>query len=144
MLVALMMLVAVALQAAFVTSAGASSEHPTAEEIAPLVMCPTCDSTLDRSDSPAAERMRAQVAAHIAKGETRSEVLDSLVAEYGGDESILATPPKHGRGLLAWLPPALVALALVIGGAFTIRRWRRAAGARGGEETTMAGDAGDQ
>ena len=119
----------------------ASQAKPTVPEISTLVMCPTCDTTLDRSDSPAAERMRALVRKHVKAGETRDQILLALVAEYGGDESILATPPRHGSGLIAWLPPAIAGLVLVLVGGLTIVRWRRAGARRiAAEAAVVHGD----
>jgi cytochrome c-type biogenesis protein CcmH/NrfF len=95
------------------------------DDIASTVMCPSCDTTLDQSNSPAAQRMRVWVTAAVDAGWTEEEIRDGLVAEYGGDESILATPRASGAGLLVWLVPALVALAALLVGTFSLRRWRR-------------------
>jgi cytochrome c-type biogenesis protein CcmH/NrfF len=97
----------------------------TVDAVSSTVMCPTCDTTLDQSNSPAAERMRTWIAVAVQQGWTAEEIRTGLVKEYGGDESILATPRAHGIGLAAWLVPAvLAALALVIG-TVVVRRWRR-------------------
>ncbi|MBC7645343.1 MAG: cytochrome c-type biogenesis protein CcmH [Thermoleophilia bacterium] len=122
----------------------ASQAKPTVSEVSALVMCPTCDTTLDRSDSPAAERMRILVREHIKAGETRDEVLRELVQEYGGDESVLATPPRHGSGLIAWLPPAIAGLVLAAVGGMTIIRWRRAGALRLAATDGAAGAVSEQ
>jgi len=78
---------------------------------------------------------------HVKAGETRDQILLALVAEYGGDESILATPPRHGSGLIAWLPPAIAGLVLVLVGGLTIVRWRRAGARRiAAEAAVVHGD----
>jgi cytochrome c-type biogenesis protein CcmH/NrfF len=101
--------------------AHASERHPTQAELEGEVMCPVCGTTLDQSSSPAAQQIKRVIARGIAAGETKSQIEDRLVANYG--ESILAAPPHHGFGLLAWwLPIAgiLVAAALVGAGVW---RW---------------------
>jgi len=105
--------------------AAASEERPTLEELERELVCPTCDTTLALSNSPIAERMRAFIRARIAAGETKSEIKDRLVAEFG--EEVLAAPPKRGFNLLAWVLP-LVGLALAaIALAVLARRWVRSA-----------------
>ena len=97
----------------------------TVDAVSSTVMCPTCDTTLDQSNSPAAERMRTWIAVAVQQGWTAEEIRAGLVKEYGGDESILATPKAHGIGLAAWLVPAVLAALALVGGGFAIRRWRR-------------------
>jgi cytochrome c-type biogenesis protein CcmH len=104
--------------------AHASEQHPTQAELEGEVMCPVCGTTLDQSDSPAAQQIKRIIARGIAAGDTKSEIKARLVANYG--DSILAAPPHRGFGLLAWwLPIAgiVVAAALVGFGAW---RWSRA------------------
>ena len=119
------MLALVALGAIGAAPAAASDRHPTLEEVSKDVMCPTCGTTLERSDSPAAERMRVYIRARIADGWTRQQVVDGLVAEYGGDESILASPRRQGLGLVAWVGPLAMLLVALVGGAVVVVRWRR-------------------
>jgi cytochrome c-type biogenesis protein CcmH/NrfF len=127
------------------TSAGAPAIHlehrrdarqTSVDAVSGTVMCPSCDTTLDQSNSPAAARMRAYVTAAVAAGWTADEIRDGLVHEYGGDESILAVPRARGIGLLAWVVPALVVGVALIGGVVLMRRWRGQSGANPG-----AGDA---
>jgi cytochrome c-type biogenesis protein CcmH len=104
--------------------ARASEQHPTQAELEGEVMCPVCGTTLDQSNSPAAEQIKRLVARRIAAGDTKSEIEDRLVANYG--ESILAAPPHQGFGLLAWwLPIAGIVLAAAAVG-FGAWRWSRA------------------
>ena len=86
-------------------------------------MCPTCHTTLDQSSAPIADRIRTFIRARIAAGATKSEIKDALVQEFG--ESVLASPPKRGFNLFAWvLPPvAVVAGAGVL--AVLAVRWSR-------------------
>jgi cytochrome c-type biogenesis protein CcmH len=106
--------------------AQASEGRPTQSELEGEVMCPVCGTTLDQSNSPAAEQIKRLIANRIAAGDTKSQIKDRLVAEYG--EAILAAPRHQGLGLLAWwLPVAgiVVAAALVGFGAW---RWSRGRG----------------
>ena len=107
----------------FAGPAVASESQPTLAELETEVMCPTCHTTLDQSSAPIADRIRAFIRARIAAGATKSEIKDALVQEFG--ESVLASPPKRGFNLLAWvLPPvAVVAGAGVL--AVLAVRWSR-------------------
>jgi cytochrome c-type biogenesis protein CcmH/NrfF len=83
-----------------------------------------CGTTLDQSSSPAAQQIKRVIAKGIAAGQTKSQIEDRLVAEYG--DAILAAPPRHGFGLLAWwLPIAGIVVAAVVVGAGAWR-WSRA------------------
>jgi cytochrome c-type biogenesis protein CcmH len=95
--------------------------RPTLADLEGEVMCPVCNTTLDQSSSPEARRIEALISARIAAGDSKSEIKDVLVAEYG--PSILAAPPKKGFNLLAWLLPfvALFGGGLVLG--FLAWRW---------------------
>jgi len=107
----------------FVPAAHASERHPTLAELEGEVMCPVCETTLDQSSSPAAQQIKRVIATRIAAGDTKTQIKNRLVAEYG--DAILAAPPREGFGLVAWwLPVAgIVAAAVVVGiGAW---RWAR-------------------
>ena len=103
--------------------AAASEEKPTLAELERETVCPTCNTTLEMSRSPIADRMRGFIRRRIAAGDTKSEIKDALVAEFG--DEVLAAPPRRGFNLLAWLLPlggcALAAVVL----ATAARRWAR-------------------
>ncbi|HXV58041.1 MAG TPA: cytochrome c-type biogenesis protein [Gaiellaceae bacterium] len=104
-------------------AAGASEQKPTLAELEKELICPTCQTTLELSNSPVAERMRVFIRQRIAAGDTKSEIKDALVAQFG--EAVLAAPPKSGFNLLAWLLP-LAGGAVAIGAvAVALRRWSR-------------------
>jgi len=94
---------------ALAPAALASERHPTLSELEGEVMCPVCNTTLDQSSSPAARQIEAVISRRIAAGDTKSEIKERLVAEYG--PQILAAPPREGFDLLAWLLPIGGALA---------------------------------
>ncbi len=120
-------LVAVVLALVAAAPALASEEHPTLAELEAEVTCPTCKTTLALSDSPIAERIRAFIEERIAAGETKSEIKEALVDQFG--EAVLNAPPKSGFNLLAWvLPFAGLAVAAGVVGALAWR-WTRGGGA---------------
>ena len=92
-----------ALALALAAPALASERHPTLTELEGEIMCPTCQTTLDQSSSPIAERMKAYIRRRIAEGATKSQIESELVAQFG--EAVLASPPAKGFDLLAWLLP---------------------------------------
>ena len=101
----------------------ASEQHPTLHELEGQLMCPTCQTPLDMSESPAANRIRAFIVKRIEAGDTRTEIMDKLVVQFG--PGIRAAPPASGFGLLAWVLP----LVLLVGGGAVIGvyawRWSR-------------------
>ncbi len=84
-------------------------------------MCPVCETTLDQSDAPVAQRMKAFIRERIAAGDTEQEIKDALVSEFGS--GVLATPPKSGFGLLVWLLPLGALFAGLITVVLLVRRW---------------------
>jgi cytochrome c-type biogenesis protein CcmH len=102
----------------------ASERRPTQAELERELVCPVCKpATLDQSNSEIALRMKAVIAERIAAGDTKSEIKDYLVAQFG--EQVLAAPPRSGFNWLAWvLPFAGLGLgAAAIG--FAAWRWTR-------------------
>ena len=107
---------------------------PNAADLEAEIVCPVCQTTLDQSNAPVAERMKTYIRVRIAAGDSEQEIKDALVAEFGPE--VLAEPPGGGFGLLAWLLPlgALLGGAVAVG--LLIRVWsRRAAGPDPGDET---------
>jgi cytochrome c-type biogenesis protein CcmH len=87
------------------------------------VMCVVCNEPLAVSQSPQADRERDFINALIAKGDTKHQIEQALVVQYG--QSVLALPPAHGFNLTVYvLPPAIVLLGAA-GLAFALPRWRR-------------------
>jgi len=114
--------------------AAASERHPTLGELEGEVMCPTCKTTLDQSSAPIANRIRQFITTRIAAGDTKSQIKQKLVAQFG--PAILAEPSRHGFNLLAWVLP-FVAIGLGAAAlAWLVWRWsrrREAAPAAAGE-----------
>jgi cytochrome c-type biogenesis protein CcmH len=109
---------------AIVPAALASEARPTLADLEDEVMCPVCPGeTLEQSSSPAALQVERFIAVRIQAGDSKQEIKDRLVDQYG--PRILAAPPKEGFDLLAWVLPLAGALggALVLG--FAAWRWSR-------------------
>jgi cytochrome c-type biogenesis protein CcmH len=121
----------VALLAALVLApaAAASERHPTQSELESEVVCPACHTTLDQSDSAIAQRMKAFIAARIRAGDTKSQIENALVAQFG--QAVIAKPATHGFDLLAWVLPiaGLLVGAAVVG----VAAWRWSRGAPRGQ-----------
>ena len=105
----------------------ACDSHPSQSKLEGEVMCPVCGTTLDQSQSPAAEQIKRVIAGRIAAGDSDCLIKDRLVSEYG--DAILAAPRDRGFGLLAWwVPLGGILLAAVLVGA-GVWRWSRGRGA---------------
>jgi cytochrome c-type biogenesis protein CcmH len=87
------------------------------------VMCPICGTLLELSEAPQAQRQRAFIRERIARGASKEQIKEALVAEYG--PAVLALPDDSGFDLSAYLVPIAAfiaaALALLVG----VLRWRR-------------------
>jgi cytochrome c-type biogenesis protein CcmH len=99
----------------------ASEERPTLAELESEVMCPICNTTLELSDSPAADQIRREITRGIEAGKTKSEIKADLVAQFG--EGILAAPPREGFNLLAWVLPLAGGFVAAVVLAWAARRW---------------------
>jgi len=86
-------------------------------------MCVSCGVALAIAESPQADAERREITRLIAQGKTKQEILDSLVATYGG--RVLASPKDEGFGLAAYLVPIALVLAMLAGLAVYLPRWRR-------------------
>ena len=102
----------------------AAAPKASLSDIEDEVMCPVCGTALSLSDSPLADRMRAFIQRQIDAGRSKEAIKDRLVDEFGRE--VLATPPREGFSLTAYLVPlaavALAAISIVV--ALTRRRGR--------------------
>jgi cytochrome c-type biogenesis protein CcmH/NrfF len=108
----------------------AACTHPRAS-LAALegqIMCPTCHTTLDQSDSAAALRIEHHIQMRINQCWTASQIKDELSSPENFGPAILAAPPHKGFDLLAWWLPlgGIIAAALLV--ALGVWRWSRARG----------------
>ncbi len=119
----LALLAVAALALALAAPVLASEERPTLAELENEVYCPTCHTPLAQSSSPIANRMRVFIRGRIAAGDTKSQIKDRLVAEFG--EGVLAAPPVKGFNILAWALPLAGGVAAIVVVAVLARRWSR-------------------
>jgi cytochrome c-type biogenesis protein CcmH len=103
----------------------ASAAPPNAADLEAELVCPVCETTLDQSTAPVAERMKTYIRVRVAAGDSEQEIKDALVAQFG--PGVIAEPPGGGFGLLAWLLPLAAGAAGVVVVALLIRRWSRRA-----------------
>jgi len=87
------------------------------------IMCPTCHTTLDQSNSPAAQAIERFISQKIAACWTAQRIESALVSNYGAQ--ILAAPPRKGFDLLAWWLPIAGVLAGAVVLAVGVWRWSR-------------------
>jgi len=117
------LLAAVLLVLPAATASAAPPQRASLSDLEDEVMCLVCGTTLSVSESPQADRERALIRRLIARGETKDQIKDELVAQYG--RGVLATPSGSGFDLAAWLVPGLAVLLAAIAIAFAVMRWRR-------------------
>jgi cytochrome c-type biogenesis protein CcmH/NrfF len=129
--------VAVAALALAGPAAACAHPHTSLSYLEGQVMCPTCHTTLDMSDSAAAQQIKGFISKRIAQCATAQQIKSELVANYG--QGILAAPSHKGFDLLAWWLP----IAGVLGGALLLAigvwQWSRR---REQEEPDVPGDSG--
>jgi cytochrome c-type biogenesis protein CcmH len=107
-----------------VVLAGADQERE-ARAIETMLVAPCCFSQqVSEHQSEAADEVRRDVRARLAAAQTRQEILDAYVAQYG--KRILAEPPARGFDAVLYVLPA-VTLVLSAGLlAVVVRRFARA------------------
>jgi cytochrome c-type biogenesis protein CcmH len=88
------------------------------------VMCPTCHTTLDQSDSASARRIEHYIQMRIDQCATAGQIKDELVANFTA--AILAAPPRKGFDLIVWWLPIGGVVLGAIAVAFGVWRWSRA------------------
>ena len=109
---------------ALASPAAACTKYASQGSLETQLVCPSCHTTLDESDSEVAREMKAEIARRIAQCQTGKQIRDAMVAEFG--PTILSTPQTHGFDLLAWILP-LGGIALGAGAlGFGARHWSRA------------------
>ncbi len=78
-------------------------------DVSAELMCPVCEGqSVAESNAQLARDMRTLIKTKLQQGESKQQILDYFVSKYG--ETILASPPKKGIGIILWLLPALSVL----------------------------------
>ena len=89
-------------------------------------MCPVCGTLLELAESPQATREKAFVEGLVKEGQSKDEIKDALVDQYG--DAVLAEPKGSGFSLSAYVVPIVAFVVAVILLALAVWKWRRAAG----------------
>lgn len=106
-----------------VPAAAAGCQRTSLAEIDDEVMCPICGTPLGAAGGPQAEDQREFIRERVEQCQTKQEIKNALVAEYGRE--VLALPESRGFNTAVYVVPA-AALVLVAGLlAFAARGWRR-------------------
>jgi cytochrome c-type biogenesis protein CcmH len=121
-------LLAVLLALALPVAALAAAPQVTQDDVEDEVMCPVCGTLLELAEAPQAQQQKAFIARLIDEGQSKEEIKDALVAEYG--EEVLAQPRGEGFNLSAYVVPIVAFIVAVILLAFAVWKWRKAAGKR--------------
>jgi cytochrome c-type biogenesis protein CcmH len=112
-----------ALAVALALAPAAAAACPTAADLEGELICPTCKTTLDQSDAPAARRIKSLVRERVAECASEQQIKDELVAQFG--PAVLAAPPREGFHWLAWLLPLAGLLGAAAVTSFLVWRWSR-------------------
>jgi cytochrome c-type biogenesis protein CcmH/NrfF len=118
-------LAAVVVLVALVMPGAASAQEPRTSlaDIEDEVMCPICGVTLElATEAPQAIQEREFIRERIAAGQSKDEIKDALVAEFGPE--VLAIPETEGFDLAAWLVPGIAILVAAVAILVGLRRWR--------------------
>ena len=118
--------IAVVVAALVLAAPAAACTHPrtSLSYLEGQIMCPTCHTTLDQSDAPAARRIEHYISQRIDQCATAGQIKSELAAQFGA--GILAAPPHKGFDLLAWWLPLGGILAGALALAFGVSRWSHA------------------
>jgi cytochrome c-type biogenesis protein CcmH len=111
-----------------------------ARAIDAMLIAPCCfTQQVSVHQSPAAEEVRRDVRARLAAGQTRQQILDAYVAQYG--KRILAQPPAAGFDTTLYLLPLvlLIGTAGVLG--VLLRRFTHTQTANGAPEAETSAPA---
>lgn len=101
----------------------AKAREAVAKEIFFEVMSPFCAGrSLHDCPSGSATELKNEIRAALARGESKEEVLDQLVARFGSE--VRAVPGFSGVGMLAWAAP----LVFLLIGCVVIAVWLRRSG----------------
>lgn len=100
-----------------------------AREISAQLRCMVCrNESIDESNADLARDMRLIVRERLVAGDSNAEVITYVVERYG--EYALLRPTTEGANVILWVAgPAMLLVALGIGGGYVWSRRRAAAGA---------------
>ena len=87
------------------------------------VMCVSCHEPLAVAQSPQAIAERNYVRSLIAQGQTKAQIEQALVGQYG--PAVLGKPPAHGFNLTVYILPPAILIAGIGTLALLLPKWRR-------------------
>jgi cytochrome c-type biogenesis protein CcmH len=130
-------LVALLAPAVPTAASAASALRTELNEIESEVMCPVCGTLLELAESPQATREKAFVEKLVKQGQSKDEIKDALVAQYG--DAVLAEPKGSGFSLSAYVVPIVAFIVAIVLLAFAVWKWRKAAGSRDDKRPDVEG-----
>jgi len=90
-------------------------------EIAQDLRCTVCQNQpVAESNADLAKDMRQIIREQLVAGKSREEIVDYFVTRYG--DYVLMKPPTERAGLLLWVAPPLLLVALALLGWFFLRQ----------------------
>jgi len=125
---ALLVLVALTALLLPATASAVSGLRTELNEIEGEVMCPVCGTLLELAESPQATREKAFIEKLIKEGQSKDEIKEALVAQYG--DAVLAEPKGSGFSLSAYVVPIVAFIVAVVLLALAVWKWRQASGKR--------------
>jgi cytochrome c-type biogenesis protein CcmH len=125
---ALVVLAALAALLLPTAASAASALRTELNEIESEVMCPVCGTLLELAESPQATREKAFIEKLVKQGQSKDEIKDALVAQYG--DAVLAEPKGSGFNLSAYVVPVIAFIVAALLLAFAVWKWRRTAGSK--------------
>ena len=103
------------ISAAFISAPTTSGTESRITHLETLVKCPSCENiSVAVSNSTSAIAIRNEISVSVKSGKTDTQILTSLEARYG--TQILLSPSTSGIGVVLWLGPLLVVLAILLVG----------------------------
>jgi cytochrome c-type biogenesis protein CcmH/NrfF len=134
---ALLLLVALAALILPTAASAAGALRTELNEIEAEVMCPVCGTLLELAESPQATREKAFVEKLVKQGQSKDEIKEALVAQYG--DAVLAEPKGSGFSLSAYVVPIIAFAVAVVLLALAVWKWRKAAGSRSDRDPEVEG-----
>lgn len=104
-----MLFIALFLALVFLPVTPAMADSPTVSSIAKQLVCPWNMVLADCTNPDHRGPMLTLIEQKLAQGQSGEQIIQFFVAQYG--EQVLASPPKRGFNLVAWVLPFVAILA---------------------------------
>lgn len=83
--------------------------------------CTLILSNCNHAECPSRETMTALIVQELDRGQTSPQIIQTFVTQYG--EQVLASPPKKGFNLVAWILPFAVIIAGGVVVYIMLKKW---------------------